>query len=166
MKRPGPKSNGRIPLREQKQNTQRSLDHYAALYDKPRVVIDIPPEPKRRAPAGADGKPLERDIQKAILQMLSLRKDVVFYGRFNRGQAQSTDAHGRVHYTSFNTVAGFPDIHGMMSGGRAFYLEVKRPGGRESDDQITFIAKVKAGGALAGFAYSVGQAAGILDGKE
>ena len=155
---------GRITLREQMLRNQKALDMHAELSGRPRVVLDIGPAPVKRAAAGSDGKPLEKHIQKAILEMLRWRKDVVFFGRFNRGQAQSTDAHGQTHYTNFNTVPGFPDIHGMLSAGRAFYIEVKRPGNKATAEQADFIAKVQSGGGIAGVCYSVEQAQDLLDG--
>lgn len=155
---------GRITLREQMLRNQKAMDMHADLAQVPRVVLDIGPAPVKRAAAGSDGKPLEKHIQKAILDMLRWRKDVVFFGRFNRGQAQNTDAHGHTHYTAFNTVPGFPDIHGMLTAGRAFYIEVKRPGNKATIEQAEFIAKVQAGGGIAGVCYSVEQAQDLLDG--
>lgn len=155
---------GRITLREQMIRNQRAMDMHADLAQKPRVAFDLGPAPVKRASAGANGIPLEKDIQKTILSMLRWRKDVVFFGRFNRGQAQNTDAHGRTHYTSFNTVPGFPDIHGMLKDGRAFYIEVKRPGNKATSEQADFLAKVTAGGGIAGVAYSVEQAQDLLNG--
>jgi hypothetical protein len=154
---------GKITLREQMIRNQRALNMYADLAQAPRIELDIGPAPVKRAPAGANGRPLEKGIQKAILQMIWARKDVIFYGRFNRGAARFTDAHGKTHHTVFNTVPGFPDIHGMLTGGRAFWIEVKRPGGVVSDDQKDFLAKVKAGGGIAGLAYSVDDAERLLN---
>ena len=99
--------------------------------------------------------PLEKDIQKAIIQFLSAHPKVSIYGRFNSGTAITGDAQGNTRYTRFNSIKGFPDIHGMLKGGRAVYIEVKRPGGRVSDEQQEFIDKVAAHGAVAFIAYSV-----------
>ena len=99
--------------------------------------------------------PLEKDIQKTIMDFLSAHPKVAFRGRFNRGTAITGDALGNTRYTKFNSVKGFPDIHGMLKGGRALYVEVKRPGGRVSEDQQEFIDKVSAHGAVAFIAYSV-----------
>ena len=99
--------------------------------------------------------PLEKDIQKAIMDFLSAHPKVSFRGRFNRGTAITGDALGNTRYTKFNSVKGFPDIHGMLKGGRAFYIEVKRKGGVVSEDQQDFIDKVSAHGAVAFVAYSV-----------
>lgn len=141
-----------------------ALDFYADMAGRPRMEMVIPPKRDRiRRPV--DDKPVvyEKDIQKAILDALKLRQDVVFVGRFNRGQAVATDGYGNTRYTNFNTVKGFPDIHGLLLGGRAFYIEVKRPdAGRESEDQRAFLDKVLGGGAFAGVARSVEEAMQIL----
>jgi len=156
---------GRISLREQIQRNQRAMDDYAALSDRPRVELDIPPEPRKRAPAQPSERPLEKDVQKAILGMIRWRKDVIFYGRFNRGTAVFHGAQGNKQHVVFNTVPGFSDIHGMLVGGRAFYIEVKRDSKEKpTADQQEFLDKVKAGGGIAGVAWTVEMAQDILDG--
>ena len=99
--------------------------------------------------------PLEKDTQKAIIAFLSAHPKICIYGRFNRGTAITGDALGNTRYTRFNSIKGFPDIHGMFKGGRALYIEVKRVGGKVSEDQQDFIDKVSAHGAVAFVAYSV-----------
>lgn len=109
--------------------------------------------------------PLEKDIQRAILDALALRRDVVFVGRFNRGQAVERDGNGHTRYTPFNSVKGFPDIHGLLVGGRAIYIETKRPPPYyrpPTEDQQRFLDEAKAGGAAAGVACSVEEAEAIL----
>lgn len=109
--------------------------------------------------------PLEKDIQRTILDALALRKDVVFVGRFNRGQAVATNNYGEQRYTPFNSVPGFPDIHGLLLGGRAFYIEVKRPPPhyeKPSEKQQRFLDEARVGGAAAGVATSVEEAMAIL----
>lgn len=159
------KPQGRITLREQMLRNQKALDMHAALSEKPRVELDITPEPRKRAPAQPSGRPLEKDVQKAILSMIRWRKDVIFYGRFNRGTAVFNGAQGNKQHVVFNTVPGFSDIHGMLVGGRAFYIEVKRDSKEKpTSDQQEFLDKVKAGGGIAGVAWSVEMAQDLLDG--
>jgi hypothetical protein len=109
--------------------------------------------------------PLEKEIQSAILKAISFRRDVVFVGRFNRGQAVATDGYGKTRYTPFNSVKGFPDIHGLLLGGKAFYIEVKRPPPnyeKPSEDQQRFLDEAKNAGAYAGVAVSVEEAMALL----
>ena len=105
--------------------------------------------------------PLEKDIQRAILAALRLHPCIAFVGRFNRGVMQST-YQGRDSYTQFNTVPGFPDIHGMLKGGAAFYIEVKRPGKKPDDTQANFLASVTRHGGIAGVATSVEEATALI----
>jgi len=105
--------------------------------------------------------PLEKEILKACLQALRLHPSVAFVGRFNRGVMQS-EYNGVRGWTQFNTVPGFPDIHGMLRGGAAFYIECKRPGGVTSEKQSNFLATIKACGGIAGVATSVDEALAII----
>lgn len=161
------KREGRISLREAQEISHRLQSFTAAAYGKegPAPLAPLPPkrDKVRRPVDGQPVVPYEKEIQTAILQALKLRKDVIFAGRFNRGTAVDRDQWGHTRYTQFNTVKGFPDIHGLLVGGRAFYIEVKRPGsGRESTDQRAFLDKVLGAGALAGVAHSVEEAMQIL----
>lgn len=67
---------------------------------------------------------------------------------------------------------GFPDIVGVLPGGRALFIEVKRPAGigqdkgRPTPEQRHFIAIAVKAGAAAGFAWSVDDAleiAGLIE---
>jgi VRR-NUC domain-containing protein len=49
---------------------------------------------------------------------------------------------------------GTPDIHGVCQG-RAFYIEVKRPGGKPTEAQKAFLRKAASHGAIVGIAYSL-----------
>jgi len=157
---------GKISLRDQMLRNQRALDMHAALSEKPRIELDIPTAPKKRAvPAVPSTRPLEKDVQKAILSMIRWRTDVVFYGRFNRGKAVYYGQDGKPRHIVFNTVPGFSDIHGMLTNGRAFYIECKRDGKEKpTADQLEFIEKVRAGGGIAGVAWTVEMAQDILNG--
>ena len=107
--------------------------------------------------------PLEKDILRAILAALRIHPRVAFVGRFNRGAIQSS-YNGNTSYTQFNTVPGFPDIHGMLRGGAAFYIECKRLGGKTSDKQSNFLGIIAANGGICGVATSVEEALRIIDG--
>lgn len=52
------------------------------------------------------------------------------------------------------STAGIPDLIGVGPGGRAIFLEVKRPKGRHRLSQELFIDEVKKAGAVAGFVDS------------
>jgi hypothetical protein len=50
---------------------------------------------------------------------------------------------------------GSPDIHGYLKGGRALFVEVKRPSGRVSPEQREFIERAAKHGCVAILARSV-----------
>ena len=50
---------------------------------------------------------------------------------------------------------GFSDLFGVRrSDGRAIFIEVKKPGGRPTQNQLNFIETMKKHGAVAGICYS------------
>lgn len=157
----------RQSLRQTLTDNQKAMDGIARLMGKPTVSLGvIPNAPKPRAKSVPDGA-LEHDVQKAVMQYLGMRHDVVIFGRFNRGTMPSSYIDGsgvlRKSFTRFNTIPGFPDIHGMLVGGRAFYIEVKRErGGTTSDEQTAFISGVLAGGGIAGIVRSVDEVIALL----
>ncbi len=165
------RSRGRKSFRDVLRENNAADRFYAAMAGKePMFQSEI----KERKPRAAlltpkPEVPLEKDVQADILATLKAHPLVAFVGRFNRGTAIS-EYNGKKSYTRFNTVDGFPDLHGMLKGGAAFYIEVKRklPDGRKpiqpSDDQREFIDMVKRNYGRAGVAYSVEDALAIISG--
>lgn len=163
---------GRLSRRDQILQNNATHRFYAAASEHPEAARNLeallePVKPKREVRRPLDGVPvvpLEKDIQKTIIAALELRRDVVFVGRFNRGQAVAT-YNGETRYTPFNSVKGFPDIHGLLVGGRAFYIEVKRPPPayvKPDKSQQDFLDAARVGGAAAGVATSIEEAEAIL----
>ena len=132
---------------------QAALDLYASASDKPKMDIGAKPKQVRRAPERSE-KPLEKDIQAAILQYLRLHPKIAFVGRFNSGAIQG-EHNGQTRFIQFNSIRGFPDIHGMLRGGKALYIEVKRPGGKPTTDQEQFMNHATKHGAAGLIAYSL-----------
>lgn len=165
------KIRGRKTHRENLQSSKAWCDFYAGAGGRPKVenqlLAALPPK-RHRVKRSVDGQitaPLEKEIQTAILEAIELRNDVIFVGRFNRGQAVASNGDGSVRYTPFNSVPGFPDIHGLLLGGKAFYLEVKRPPPNYKEpttDQQDFLDAARNGGAYAGVVTSVDEAMAIL----
>lgn len=125
----------------------------------------IPAKRERAAPKPSN-EPTEAEIQRAILNLLKVHPKVAFAGRFNRGMVPSsyTNAQGqtRESYTQFNTLRGFPDIHGCLKGGKAIYIEVKRPGRKPTEDQAEFLERAATAGAFTMVATSADQVAEAL----
>ena len=159
---------GRLTRREQIEQVNRGFKAWGAAFGKPEVAEKLctkVPELRTRKPSTPSGRPLEKEIQKTIIEAIELRRDVVFVGRFNRGQAVERSAYGEERYIWFNTVKGFPDIHGLLIGGKAFYLEVKRPPPdyeAPTKDQREFLESAYKAGAYAGVVTSVEEAMAIL----
>ena len=103
-------------------------------------------------------QPLERQIQTQILDYLKLRG--VFCWKQNTSGIYRKD---RSAYIPSHT-RGMPDICGILRGGRAFYVEVKRRTGRLSEPQKEFLGRASTLGALAIVAYCVEDVEAALKG--
>ena len=131
--------------------------YYAAMAGKEPRNQSVIRAPRPRAAPGADGRPLERDILRAIMGYLHLCPAVAFVGRFNSGTMEEA---GR--FVKMSTLDGFPDIHGCMRGGRALYIEVKRHDGRLSKSQSEFLERATSAGALAFVARSLDDVIAVI----
>lgn len=92
-------------------------------------------------------EPLESEIQRTILQYLEIRG--IFHWRNNTGALKSDTRFVRFGHK------GSSDIVGVLPGGRALFIEVKRRTGRLTEAQKEFIARAHMAGALAFEARSV-----------
>ena len=101
-------------------------------------------------------KPLEAQVQKACLEFLSWKG--IFHWRNNSGgvMASYTNKEGqsKMRRLQFGK-AGSSDILAIYPGGRMWLIEVKRPGGLLSDNQISFLARARQRGAIVTIAESV-----------
>ena len=98
----------------------------------------------------------ETDLQTAIRIELSHRG--CFVQRTNSATLYTKD--GRPVRIG---MPGQSDLCGHRPGdGRAFYIEVKKPGEKPRDNQERFLQAMRNSGALAGVAHSVEEAVGIL----
>lgn len=144
---------GRISLRDKLLKNQAAMDMYAIMADKPKIVgtIPIPNAPKKRTPPTETRKePLEKDVQKAILQLLKKHPKVQWVARFNSGTFQDGD-----RFIRSNSQSGMSDILGMLKGGRLMAIEVKSATGKIHTHQQEFLDLINAGGGLAFVARSV-----------
>lgn len=97
--------------------------------------------------------PLERDIQRAILEYLKLAGVVAV--RVNSGATKVGD-----RYIRFNGTPGCSDILACLPDGRFAAIEVKRPGGKPTPEQISFIESIQQ---CHGFAWVVQSVDDIRD---
>ena len=101
-------------------------------------------------------KPLEAQVQKACLEFLSWKG--IFHWRNNSGGvvADYTNKQGQTksRFMRYGH-SGSSDIIAVYPGGRMWLIEVKRPGGLLSDNQISFLARARQRGAIVTIAESV-----------
>lgn len=119
---------------------QKSLDILAAVTGKPRMIINMPPPRKKRAPKIYESDtckpvksktPLESDIQRAIIGLLLAHPKVGLVERSNSGAALETAEDGTRRYIQFNRVYAKGlrkvDLDCTLKDGRRLVIEVKRP---------------------------------------
>lgn len=154
----------RKSLRETIAENNKSMDMYAALSGKPTpesyTALTMHQKPKRAAsvPSGKVAVPLEADVSKAVSQYLSVHPKVKFAVRQNSGAAMMTGKGGAqipIWFYRFAARKGvemrITDFWGLLTDGRCFALEIKRPGWTKPTDQrereqANFIEVVGLGG--------------------
>ena len=153
---------GRRTLREIMLANQASMDVYAAMSGKPRVEFDIPPEPRKRAPAKPSGEPSEAQILRAIMALLRHHPKVASHWRINSGTFAERNRDGSVRYIRANTAKGMSDIMGVLKDGRTLAIEVKSRTGRMRPGQEEFLQTIRSAGGVAGVCRSVEDAQRLL----
>ncbi len=153
---------GRKTLREVMLAHQKSEALYAALAGKPVREIDIPPEPKKRAPAKPSGEPSEADILRAIMALLKHHPRVAQCWRQNSGTFAERNRDGSTRYIRANTQKGMSDIMGVLRDGRTLAIEVKSRTGRMRPGQEEFLQTIRQAGGVAGVCRSVDDAVRLL----
>jgi hypothetical protein len=101
-------------------------------------------------------RPLERDVQAAILDLLALRRAEAI--RTNSGAVKVG-----TRYVQFNKTPGCSDVLACYRG-QFLALEVKRDHREEpTDDQAAFLARVRDAGGVGEVVWSIEQVGAILD---
>ncbi len=114
---------------------------------------------RERAPRKPSGKPLERDVLKAIIKALRKHPNVVRVERNQSGVFREGKRWINVGSK------GKADLTVYLRDGRYAEIEVKRPGGKVSEAQFKRMYAIRAAGGLAGIAESVEDAFNIIHGK-
>jgi len=157
---------GRRTLREIMLANQKSEALYAALAGVPvREFNQMPPEPKRRAPAKPSGEPSESDILRAIMALLRHHPKVASHWRQNSGTFAERNRDGSTRYIRANTQKGMSDIMGTLKDGRTLAIEVKSRTGRMRPGQEEFLQQIRDAGGVAGVCRSVEDAQKLLGDK-
>lgn len=160
----------RKPLRETIARNQQSMDLYAALSDRPRVMLTAPPPPKPRAPRTPSPPELrESHTMAEVFAVLRSHPDVAWFARMNSGASTDDDRYVTFYrlYIPQQRVAtkGISDYIGQLCDGTFFAIECKRRGvTKATEAQQTYLDAVRRNGGLAGVAQSGDDAVGILAG--
>ena len=97
----------------------------------------------------------EKAIQRAIQDAFRLKHRIALI-HVDSGSAGMRQGQGRGMGGYSSTPAGFPDLVGVVPpSGRAIYIEVKAPGGKPTNAQVSMLALLAAKGAIAFWADSV-----------
>jgi len=115
-----------------------------------------PPLRTRRKARGTPDRPLEKHILAAVMGALRYDPRVWICDRRQSGVFQDGDRYIRVGER------GHLDISGMLRGGAYFEIEVKRPGAKPEPHQLERIERVRAGGGISGYCWSVESAIALL----
>ena len=140
-------------------------DMLAARHVQPALFAP-PVQPKRRR-SGTCEQPrvLEQDIQKMILDALSIHPMVARVERINVMAGRLLGKDGKVSRFLRSCKKGRVDIDGISTDGRVIAIEVKRSSTRNSlsPEQVEYLAAVQRAGGLAGVACSVEDALAIVE---
>jgi hypothetical protein len=98
----------------------------------------------------------EADILKSCFAYLRLRDIPCF--RVNGGALTVSGPEGRRRFVRFTSARGCSDLVAVLPpSGRFAGIEVKRPGGRLTADQESFLAAVRKAGGVSLVVHSVGE---------
>ena len=100
-------------------------------------------------------KPLEKDVEKAILHAFRLKYHITLY-KTDAGAAGMRLGMGKSASGRSGLPTGFPDLLGAIPGsGRMIVIEVKRPGKKPTDIQGYFLTLFREIGVIAFWADSL-----------
>ena len=112
--------------------------------------------PVRHRTVARSGKPLERNIKKAIIKALRKHPLVVRVENNVSALLQAGDRVIRVGHR------GKPDLTVFLRDGRYIGMEIKRPGENAKPHQQERIDAIRAAGGIAGVAHSVAEASELV----
>ena len=149
--------------------TRRAWTDFLADKTVQSPLFDPPAQPKRRAKGKTRHRrdPLERDIQKVILQALRIHPAVARIERTNTGAGRFVGKDGKAgRFVRFG-FQGQADLTGVARDGRAIAIEVKRPRTRNNvtSEQRAYLDQVRQAGGLAGVATCAEEAFAIVEGR-
>lgn len=114
--------------------------------------------------------PSEQDLLGQIVDLLRWRQAqgrVAWFARVNGGGMKDRTGRWlrfyRLYLPNLQPASkGMADLHGMLTGGRYFALEVKKPGEKPSPEQDAFLESVRSAGGIAAVVYGVAEIQNLL----
>lgn len=104
----------------------------------------------------------EAEIQQQIRLRLGRAHGLTLW-RNSTGVSEHTDRSGRKRYERHGLIKGASDLVGILQPlGRWFVLEIKKPGGRPTPQQLMFIDLIRSHGGFGAVVYSVDEADAAL----
>lgn len=149
--------------------TRRAWTDFIATQHVQPALFDAPAQPKRKANGKTRHRrdPLERDIQRVILEALRLHPNVARIERTNTGAGRFVGKDGKAgRFVRFG-FQGQADLTGVAKDGRVIAIEVKRPRTRKdvSPEQRAYLDQVREAGGYAGVATCVEEAFAVVEGR-
>jgi len=122
-------------------------------------------------------EPTETEVSRACQRLLDLHPRVALWWRSNTGAGYVLSpatyrrlvSAGRIQprdaaWVRWGAGVGAPDLQGILAGGRALAVEIKKRGMRPSSEQLAWLAKATEAGALATWVDSLDGLERILQG--
>lgn len=109
-------------------------NQYVDKTEKVARTVVVERKPRKRLPPRAPTQPTEEQIHRTVVEHLErFAAPGVFYFHVPNGDIRHKGAAGRLK--AMGTRAGVPDLV-LIKGGHTYGLELKRPGEKQSDNQI------------------------------
>jgi VRR-NUC domain len=105
-------------------------------------------------------EPTEAEIQKSILEYLAYRGH--FAIRINTQGVPMWSEGKTLRGFRKSPMVGVSDILGVAKGGQFFAIEVKKKGGKATEEQLKFIDNVKKRGGIGLIAFSIDEVKPLL----
>lgn len=169
----------RASLRETVMATNKSLAMYEALSGRktpPNALFEVSAPRAPRKPSGESNGKLEKDVQRAVNELLARHPKVLFAVRQNSGSMEYETRNGGMVPVWFYKLLRGPcdltitDIWGFLTNGKPFAIECKRENWKGSgtlreNKQAAFIGMIIGIGGVGGFVTSADEAQAIIEGK-
>jgi hypothetical protein len=161
IRKPGkPRIGFKPSVRELQERSESAQSFYALMSGMPRPEFHPLAPKKTRAKAGSDGRILESDVQKQIIDYLRQHPKVCVVERANSGVAYNANGAPVRFNTVYATGVRKVDLDIQLKSGIRLVVECKRPGwtkptNTREEEQAAYIELIKSGGGRGCFATCI-----------